>query len=266
MKRNLILLLLFALSLGQSIDTMPELVLYCSNTDCHSTKLKELYSVIVVNSSLVAAGLYSIGVGFRSKNEEPLVDYENLKRLPQGFQLTEKLLDELKVSHYNSTIILGVVNGSMAEHREFFAGLMSVFPNAGYLDTDRYFELAVSFEVYRRHCPTIIAYNPESGELWLTYIKFSGNRTVDVPKIEKLLKDLKEEKIKSVKQGFSNILTKFTNWNYFFNNFHSMGNYVLGIISVLYAIGILFFEDQAFSFIKGNKPAPKSTASNKKNE
>eukprot|EP00826_Nyctotherus_ovalis_P021604 TRINITY_DN17007_c0_g2_i1.p1 TRINITY_DN17007_c0_g2~~TRINITY_DN17007_c0_g2_i1.p1 ORF type:complete len:292 (+),score=19.08 TRINITY_DN17007_c0_g2_i1:75-878(+) len=265
MKGGLVLCMVVAWCLCESAsDAMPELVLYCPDTGCNATKLSGVFSIRLVNDSLHDSGLYSTGLGFHNKNEASLYLYENLEVLPQAFQLTEELLGRLKASHYNHSIRLGVLNGSMPEHREFFKTLMSVSPDVGYLDIDKQFELAVSLEVYRRHCPTIIAYNPESGELWLTYIKFAGNSTVDTPRIRQLLKDLEEGRIKSIKQGLRNALTKFTNWNYFYNNFHFMSNYVLGAISMVFVLSILFSEEKTFGFIKSKKKPAKEVGNEKK--
>jgi len=211
--------------------------------------------------------LYTVGEKIYKINKETVEKYANLEALPYAFEFTANLKNALQNKKYNEIITVAVINGSMDEHYNFYLNALEVAENnknIGFLDINTQFDFSFSLEIYRRHCPTIFEYNPMTDELFLTYAKFTGNKTQDTPQITELFSDLKQAKYKPIKLGIWNMYTKFVNIWYIYNNFHFMFNYLVGAIAIVFIIVLLIFEKSIMRAMQPHKRPPIKTEDHKK--
>lgn len=273
------LCLTMALSLQQAIfsdlvtSPIPKLVLYCPSDKCLANatiqRLIESYpSLLFINQTqflgkrIDVPFLVSIGREHAIIMKESFEKYANYDSLPYSFELTESLVKNLRKKQFGQRLIFAAINASIPAHLEFYGLLLDSTKNQtniGFLNIDSQFDLAISLETYRRHCPTINAFNPKDNELWLTFKKFQGNKTEDSIQLPILLKDLNEDGFQSIRIGWTGFYTRFLNLLYVYNNFHVMFNFIVGGISIIFIIFLLIFEKKILKAMQ-----PNTNTSNKK--
>jgi len=244
--------------------------LVCINCENDLIKLKNLYPDIISSSnnniSQHSPGFFTQWSTNLKENSQPLSDYINFNAVPFAFQVTEGRLKLLK--DFNHPIKIVVLNGSTPEHRNFFVNFLTIAQNEsyiGYIELTTQFDLAFSFEVYRRYCPTVIAYNPVTKDLWLTFEKFTGNDTIDTKNIQNLLSMLSNNELRSIKIGWLYLYTKFLSFTYIYNNFHFMFNYLVGGLAIFCILVLLIFEKQVMNLVQRVQPTCTTQEHPKKN-
>ncbi len=260
------------------IQGVPRLLLYCPNSDCLTRNsavesLARVYPFLLFTTNsqgLAQAGqvpqLYSIGAGLVRRNEAELGRYASLEVLPYSYQFSEEMMVALQNRANSPRLVLAVINASLPQQIEFYRMLLEVSPrtNIGYVDVDRQFDFAFSLEVYKRHCPTLIAYDPWTGDLRLSYVKFGWNTTEDRAKAPELVESLNSGKVQSIRLGWMNSYTKLLNVNYVYNNFHMMFNYIVGGISGVLIILLLLCEKRLIRLMQRRPHPPPAPAANMK--
>ncbi len=248
----------------------PRLVLYCPSPDCLRDDadvklLAENYPAVQITtvspqgSGATGKQLYSVGSGIIRRNEAELARYARLELLPISYQLTAELMSQLTTKKYDKRLLIAVFNASSQEHLAFYQWLLELAPkgeNIGYIDIEQQFDFAYSLEVYKRHCPTVIAFDPLTSDLRLPYVRLGSNSSETKIAAIRLIESLRSGEVKSVRQGLMNFHTKLGNMWYVYHNFHTMLNYAVGAMSVLVILALLVCEKHVLKAMGGRSSAP----------
>jgi hypothetical protein len=182
------------------------------------------------------------------------------------FQIWNKTtFDGARLANMSAII---VINSSKPEHYNAATLLSHLIKFGGrnytyyLMDINTQFKECISFEVYRRHLPTLIAVDA-AGYYYHSYIRFNS-RTQNFSLATGFLKAVANGEYSPQKRGWVHFYLKYMSFTYIYNNFHIMFNYILGAFSFLLIFLICICEKQITKFIK--PPAGKKEEKKKKED
>ena len=161
-----------------------------------------------------------------------------------------------------------VVNYSKPEHLQA-ASLLNTLMSEHFMGYDYYlmdintqFNECISFEVYRRHLPTIFVVD-DAGYYYNGYLRFTTN-TNNLTMVKDFLKMVSADELSPQKRGFKYFYLKYLSITYIYNNFHIMFNYILGAFSIFMIALICIFERKIMKIMV--RPSQKKVENKKKIE